>query len=122
MSKAKTILVIDDEPDLLEIARTHLESAGYQVITASTGREGLRAAKASLPDLIVLDIAMPEMNGLEMLEVLRGTQGIAATPVLMLTAQGRTQNIFEAEHLRVADFIIKPFTCDQLIAAVRKAI
>ncbi len=118
----KTVLIIDDEPDLVEISKTHLEEAGYCVITASNGIEGLELAKKSKPDLILLDIVMPGMDGLEMLETLRGTPGLSAIKVLMLTAKGRTENIFEADRLRAVDFLIKPFTYQDLIGAVRKAI
>lgn len=120
--KTKTVLIIDDEPDLVEIAKSHLEEAGYLVVSASNGVEGLERAKAVKPDLILLDIAMPAMDGLEMLETLRGTPGLSSIKVLMLTAKGRTENIFEADRLRAVDFLIKPFTYQDLIAAVRKAI
>ena len=115
-------MVVDDEEDLIEIVQTHLQEAGYRVISASSGRDGLAAAQRFKPDLIILDIAMPGMDGLEMLERLRGTPGLATTPVLMLTARGRTENIFESERLRVVDFLIKPFTYDELVNAVRKAV
>ena len=122
MPNPKVILIVDDEPDLIEIAQTHLESAGYGIITASNGKEGLEAAKRFKPDLILLDITMPEMDGLQMLEILRGTEGLKSMKVLMLTAKGQSSNIFEAEHLRVLDFLIKPFSCDELLEAVRKAV
>lgn len=118
----KMILIIDDEPDLVEIAKSHLEEAGYLVAAASNGIEGLEKAKSVKPDLILLDIAMPEMDGLEMLETLRGTPGLSGIKVLMLTAKGRTENIFEADRLRAVDFLIKPFSHQDLISAVRKAI
>lgn len=119
--KKKTILVVDDEADLLEIVKTHLEDAGYEIITALGGREGLLSAKRVNPDLIILDIAMPDIGGFEMLEILRGQPEFFKKPVIMLTAQGQTANIFEAERMRVADFIIKPFTREELLAAVRKS-
>lgn len=118
----KTILIIDDEPDLVEISQTHLEEAGYRVVTAANGIEGLAMAKKEKPDLILLDIVMPGMDGLEMLETLRGTPGLAATKVLMLTAKGRTDNIFEADRLRAVDYLIKPFSFEELVIAVKKAI
>lgn len=121
-ARAKIVLIVDDEPDLVEIAQTHLESAGYTVYSAGDGKSGLETAKRLKPDLILLDISMPGMDGLEMLEVLRGTPGLAATKVLMLTARGRTENIFESQRLLAVDFLIKPFTCDELLDAVRKAV
>ncbi len=118
----KTVLVVDDEEDLLEIVRSHLEDSHYFVVTARDGEEGLRAAAEHKPNLIILDIAMPNMGGFEMLEMLRGIKGLAATPVLMLTAQGQSGNIFEAKRLRVAEFLIKPFTRDELIKLVSSII
>lgn len=118
----KKILVVDDEADLLEIVKSHLEGADYEIITALGGREGLLAAKRLNPDLIILDIAMPDMTGFEVLEILRGLPEFFKKPVIMLTAQGQTANIFEAERLRVADFVIKPFTSEELLTAVHKSI
>ena len=122
MKNQKCILVVDDEPDLVEITQTHLKEAGYRVFKAFDGREGLEAAKRVKPDLILLDIAMPGMDGLQMLEVLRGTPGLAAIPVLMLTARKHSDNILEAERLYAADFLIKPFTYEELLRAVRKVL
>jgi DNA-binding response OmpR family regulator len=118
----KTILVVDDEEDLLEILRCHLEDEGYHVMTASNGREGLEIMMLEKPDLILLDIGMPKMGGLEMLETLKGMKGFAATPVVMLTAQGQSSHILETDRLRAADFLIKPFTHEELLQAVRKVL
>jgi DNA-binding response OmpR family regulator len=122
MSNPKIILIVDDEPDLIEIAQTYLEEAGYKVISAADGLEGLQTAKSMKPNLILLDIAMPGIDGLEMLQILRGTPGLAAIPVIMLTARGRTDNIFEADRLHAVDFLIKPFAPEDLLSIVRKVI
>ncbi len=116
------MLIIDDEPDLVEIVKSHVEDAGYLVQAARDGKEGLKIARAINPDLIILDIGMPGMTGLEMLERLRQTPGLQSTPVLMLSAQGQSTNIFEADRLRAADFLIKPFTREELILAVQQNI
>ena len=116
----KKILVIDDEPDLREIVEEILASAGYQVITAADGQEGVDKAFASNPDLILLDIAMPQMDGFEVLSTLRGRRETATIPVIMLTAKGRTDNILEAERLRAVDFLIKPFKAKEILKAVQK--
>ena len=118
----KTVLVVDDEADLIEIVQSHLEDGGYHVVAAADGYEGLDVAKRVKPALIILDIAMPRMTGLEMLQLLRSTPGLSTTPVLMLTAQGRSENIFEAERLQAVDFLIKPFTQEELLHAVRAAL
>ena len=122
MKNAKRILVVDDESDLVEITQSHLEEAGYQVLTASDGQEGLEVARRTKPDMIILDIAMPGMNGLEMLRILRATPGLATIPVLMLTAKGHSENIFESERLFAVDFLIKPYTYEALLYAVRKVL
>ena len=118
----KTVLVVDDDEDLIEIIQTHLEEKGFAVIGALGGREGLARAIEEKPDLIILDIAMPEMDGFEMLEELRRMPPLEKTPVMMLTAQGKSQNIFEATRLHAVDFLIKPFTREELIRAVDKVI
>jgi DNA-binding response OmpR family regulator len=116
----KTVLVVDDELDLLEIVKSHLEY--YRVLTASSGKEGLEIAAREKPQLIILDIGMPHMDGFEMLHQLREIEALKKTPVLMLTAQGQSRNIFEAERLGAMDFVIKPFTREQLLESVRFAI
>ena len=117
-----TILVVDDEEDICEMVGDYLEPEGYRVLKAHDGREGLGIAVRVKPDMILLDIAMPRMNGFEMLEHLRGTHGISATPVVMLTAKEQSASILEAERLHAADYLIKPFTGKQLLKVVRLAI
>ncbi len=117
---AKKLLVIDDEADLLEVLDTWLESCGYEVSTAKDGMEGLARAKEIKPDLVILDISMPKMDGFEVLSLIRADAQTASTPVVMLTAKGQTENIFHAERLRAVDFLIKPFDATQLLTAVRK--
>ncbi len=118
----KTVLVVDDHEDLVEIVTQYLEEEGYFVVSAENGREGLAKIKEHKPHVVILDIAMPEMTGLEMLEQVRNTPELAKTSVVMLSTQGQTKNIFEAERFRVKDFLIKPFTREELIAAVHKAL
>ena len=118
----RKILVVDDEEDLLEIVKSHLEELRIPVLTALGGQQGLEAALKLKPTLIILDIAMPDLGGFEMLEILRGKPEFFATPVVMLTAQGQSTNIFEAERLRAVDFVIKPFTRQELLDTVKKYI
>ena len=91
-------------------------------MTAGDGVEGLEVAKREKPDLIILDIRMPRMSGLEMLDLLRGIPALASTPVLMLSAQRGSDNIFKAKRQRAVEFIIKPFTREALVKAVNVAI
>ena len=90
----KMILAVDDEPDLLDIVRTWLKPQ-YDVITAPDGEQGLRFANTLHPDLVILDISMPKMGGFEVLSALRGYKSARELPVIMLTAQGQTRNIYE---------------------------
>lgn len=118
----RKILVVDDEEDLLEIVKSHLEETHIPVLTALGGKQGLETAMKARPSLIILDISMPDMGGFEMLEILRRSPEFASTSVIMLTAQGQSANIFEAERLKAVDFVIKPFTRDELLETVRKHI
>ena len=119
---AKKILLVDDEEDFLEALGDILNSEGYDVMTAKSGAEGMVLAKDENPDLLILDIAMPGMDGIETLERLRGVPETATTPVLMLTAKGSTGNIMAAERFRAAEFLIKPFEQDELVSAIRRVI
>ena len=85
---SRKILVIDDESVLVETIAYNLEQAGYQVITAGDGTSALQAAHRELPDLIILDIMLPEMDGLEVCRQLRRESSTATTPIMMLTAKG----------------------------------
>jgi adenylate cyclase len=118
----KKVLVIDDETDLLEALDTWLESHGYDVSTAKDGEEGLARARELRPNLVILDISMPKMDGFEVLSLIRANAQTATTPVIMLTAKGRTENIFQAEKLKAVDFLIKPFEAEELLTAVKKNI
>ena len=121
MAKTKKILAIDDEIGLLDEVKACLESSGYDVLTARNGLEGLQSVKENNPDLVLLDISMPQMDGLEVLAEMRRTKESATTPVVMLSGKGKSDNIFEAEKLRAVDFLIKPFRADELLDVVRKS-
>ena len=120
----RCILIVDDEEDLQEIVQSHLEELGYRIIKAGDGMEGLEVLRRlnPKPALVILDIKMPRMTGLELLRVMRSSNDLVNIPVLILSAQGRSENIFEAERLRTEDFLIKPFTRDELLKSVRKAL
>src|SRR3984885_14887544 len=89
------ILVVDDEPDIVELIAFNLEAEGYAVITATSGLEALNRARAILPDLIVLDVMLPELDGLAVCEILRRLPSTAPIPVIILTAwkTGAARNI-----------------------------
>ncbi len=113
---SKTILVIDDEPKIVEICRDYLTAAGFGVITASDGPEGLAAARRERPDLIVLDLMLPGMDGLDVCRALRRE---GSTPIIMLTARVEESDKLVGLELGADDYLTKPFSPRELVARVR---
>jgi two-component system KDP operon response regulator KdpE len=111
----ESILVIDDDPTLLELLSAHLETTGYRSLTASDGPGGLRLAIAENPDLIVLDVMMPGMDGWEVCERLREK---SAFPIIMLTAKDEEIDKLRGFRLGVDDYVTKPFSFAELVARV----
>ena len=118
MSK-KRILVVDDELSIVKFLRANLESRGYEVLTAMDGAEALKTIEMELPDLIILDIMMPEMNGFEVCSRLREW---SQTPIIMLSARGDVSDKVKCLDLGADDYITKPFGASELIARVRAVI
>ena len=112
----KKILVIDDEPKIVEICCDYLRSAGFDVIAAGDGQEGLRLARREKPDLIVLDLMLPGMDGLDLCRTLRKESNI---PVIMLTARVEETDKLIGLELGADDYITKPFSPRELVARVR---
>lgn len=117
---AKTILVIDDEKDLVDLLETRLEVSGYSVLTAYTGKEGLEKANETKPNLIVLDVIMPAMDGFETLRMLKASAETHHIPVIMLTSRGETEALLKADKLGSADYIIKPFEPEELLKMLKR--
>jgi len=115
----KKILVIDDEDDIRLVVTTRLERAGYVTIVAADGREGLRRFYNDKPDLIVLDIAMPEMDGWQVLERIREVSNL---PVLMLTAAAQEREKVRGLRGGADDYITKPFSGEEFLARVEAAL
>jgi DNA-binding response OmpR family regulator len=113
---AQTILIVDDEKKLRDMIRLYLEQEGYRVVEAGHGREALYVARVEKPDLIVLDLMMPEMGGYEFV---RAFGKEAATPVIMLTAKVEDQDKILGLELGADDYMTKPFNVRELIARVR---
>ena len=103
------ILLVDDEPDLVDTIQCRLEFNGYEVVIAENGKEGLEKAESEKPDLILLDYAMPVMNGLGMLERLRSHPDLKEIPVIMVTASSEAQDVEKACSCGITDYITKPF-------------
>ena len=116
-SKAK-ILVVDDEPNIVQVLKDRLEVEEYVVVTACNGDEGLKIARQELPDLILLDVIMPIMDGHEMLEKLRQQDWSTDISVIVLTARSQTQDILRAKDCTIDDYIIKPFDQSELLEKI----
>ena len=115
----RKILVVDDEAVLVETIAYNLEQAGYQVTTAADGASALEVARRESPDLIILDIMLPEMDGLEVCRQLRRDSGTAATPIIMLTAKGDEIDKVVGLEVGADDYVTKPFGRRELLARVR---
>ena len=116
---ARKILVVDDEPILVETIDYNLKQAGYQVITAADGASALEAARRETPDLIILDIMLPEIDGLEVCRQLRRENITATTPIMMLTAKGDEIDKVAGLEVGADDYVTKPFGRRELLARVR---
>lgn len=113
---AKTVLVIDDEPKIVEISRDYLKAAGFDVLQAYDGSSGLAMARQSQPDLIVLDLMLPEMDGYDVCRELRRNSDV---PIIMLTARVEETDKIIGLELGADDYITKPFSPRELVARVR---
>jgi two-component system KDP operon response regulator KdpE len=119
MNDSSQILVVDDDPQLTRVLRTGLRSRGYEVRTAADGMTALQIFAESQPDLVITDLAMPNMDGLELCRQLRATSQI---PIIVLSAKGEEKTKIEALDLGADDFVTKPFGIDELFARVRAAL
>ncbi len=118
----KKILITDDEPDILKVVKFRLIKAGYEVITATNGQEGLDRARSTKPDLVILDYRMPILNGDEVCKQIKTDADLKHIPVILMTAS--TQEALEESILSIgADaFILKPFDPDDLLEKIKKLI
>lgn len=112
----KKILVIDDEPKIVEICRDYLQASGFEVVQAGDGLRGLAAARRERPDLVVLDLMMPEMDGLDVCRILRRESNV---PIIMLTARVEETDKLMGLELGADDYLTKPFSPRELVARVR---
>lgn len=113
------ILLVDDEPDILEIVGYNLSSEGYQVITAENGQEGVKKAKKELPHLIILDVMMPEMDGIEACEIIRKNPDLKNSIVTFLTARGEDYSQVAGFDAGADDYITKPIKPKVLVSKVK---
>ncbi len=117
-SSTETILVVDDDTDILALLEMSLASDGFKVITASNGENGLQKAKVEQPDLILLDVMMPQMDGLEVIKRLKDNTETSAIPVLWLTAKTQTEDKLRGLEIGGDDYITKPFDLREVTARI----
>jgi CheY-like chemotaxis protein len=120
LSERRTILICDDQPALRELVRGVLEIGPYDMHEARDGQEAVEQAEALLPDLILLDLMMPVMDGLQVLERVRANPALARTPVVVLTASTRTADRDAIEQAEGAHLLVKPFSPLQLLELVEE--
>jgi len=118
----ESILVVEDEEDILELVKYNLAKEGYRVSGAASGEVGLKAARSSLPDLIVLDLMLPGIDGLEVCKLLKNDSKTQHIPVIMLTAKSEDSDIITGLEIGADDYLTKPFTPKVLIARVRSVL
>ena len=118
MAKSK-ILIVEDEASLVEVLSYNLQREGYEVVIAKEGREGLRKAQMQLPDLIILDLMLPELNGLDICRELRASPRTAGITILMLTAKGEETDQVVGFAMGADDYVTKPFSVKVLMQRIK---
>ena len=118
----KRLLLIDDDPNLILLVRDYLEFRGYEVMTADNGREALDMLSQDLPDMIVCDIMMPEMDGYALIENVRQDPRTSWIPVLFLSARGQSQDRIKGLNLGADVYMVKPFEPEELVAQVESSL
>ncbi len=118
MSK-ETILVVDDEEDILELIKYNLANEGYNILTALTGEVAIKVAQQSSLDLIVLDLMLPGIDGLEVTKYLKNNESTQEIPIVMVTAKGEESDVITGLELGANDYISKPFSPKVLVARIR---
>jgi two-component system phosphate regulon response regulator PhoB len=117
--RKSTLLVIEDDSDIVELLRYNLEREGFRVLVASDGERGLAEAARAQPDLVLLDLMLPGLDGLEVCRRLRAQEGTRALPVLVLTATGVESDVVIGLEMGADDYLTKPFSPRELLARVR---
>lgn len=115
----ETILIVDDEKDIIELIKYNLITEGYSILTAETGEQAIKIAKKARPDLMVLDLMLPGMDGFEVTRYLRNNEETRNMPIVMLTAKGDESDIITGLELGANDYISKPFSPKVLTTRIR---
>ena len=116
----RKILVIDDNQEIVELTKKRLEVSGYSVITAGGGLEGLDKVRNEKPDLIILDIIMPDKDGFEVLKELKKEEATRRIPVIMLSAKSETSSLLNGEEYGAIDYFIKPCDWQEILKYIKK--
>ena len=116
----KKVLIVDDEQDIVESLKFVLEAEGYECFTAFNGEDGLKSAKEILPDLIILDIMMPKMNGYKISRLLKFDTKYKDIPIIMLTARSQEEDKLIGEETGTDEYITKPFELDFVVGKVNE--
>lgn len=116
----QTVMVVDDDPDILDLTRLVLEGGGYRVVAALSGAEALERLEAAYPNLILLDINMPEMDGWQVLKVLKFDERTTAIPVAMFSIKMEVRDKVRGLQAGAYDYVTKPFSHDELLSRVRR--
>lgn len=118
----ENILIVDDEEDILELVRYNLAKEGYQITCVGSGEEGLKFARTASPDLVVLDLMLPGVDGLDVCKALKGDSKTKHIPVIMLSAKGEEADIVTGLELGADDYLVKPFSPRVLSARVKSVL
>jgi DNA-binding response OmpR family regulator len=117
-----TILVVDDDPVILQLLQVNFEMEGFKVLTAADGQEGVDRTRTDRPDVVVSDVMMPRMSGLELLAVLKGDPTTASIPVLLLTAKAQQADVVDGLAQGADDYVTKPYEPLDLVERVNRLI
>jgi DNA-binding response OmpR family regulator len=116
----KKILIVDDEPDIVEAIKFRVELEDIQCIEAHDGEEGLSKARSEHPDLIILDIMMPKINGYKVARLLKFDESYKRIPIIMLTARTQEKDVEQGEYAGADEYVTKPFDFEALIELIKK--
>jgi two-component system, OmpR family, alkaline phosphatase synthesis response regulator PhoP len=120
--KRKRILVVEDEPDLLELLRLRFKEEGYAIATAMNGLDAVKKARSTMPDLILLDVMLPELDGFAVCEILRKDPATASIPVVMLTGLSGQLSRCAGIDSGATDFVTKPATPDEIVSKIKETL
>ncbi len=120
MAMPPMVLTVDDEPDVTDLVRFHLVRAGYDVVTAASGREAIEVIRGCRPDLVLLDLMLPDIDGFAVCEILRRSAATAAVPIIILSAWATQDSRLLGLELGALDYVPKPFSPKDLVARVNR--